>query len=898
MKNNISNPPKPFLKFFRWFCHPKLRDYIEGDLLELYRERVAAKGKQKADLKFIIDVLFLFRPDIIKPIEGYQQLSTYGMYKSYFKISLRHLVKNKTFTFINLFGLTLGFLSFMLLGLYIQDELSFDLFHKDSLNMYRVLQHEKQEDGTIHNAAEIAGLIGKESSASFSEMQEYCRITAFGRVTLGNDPTNRNYHRVMTADTNFFSFFDFPLIEGSKETVLRNPDEVVLNETLAKKYFGTKSPIGERIWSSMTREGSGSVVEFTIVGVMKDFPKNSHLQLEALFSEASWPAIFEGYNEYITTDWTSNEYVTYVKLKKKTNVVALSDKINALVKSHYPVDTPFRSEFSFQPYSKIHLYSENILGNGITNNDSGTKPYYLYMFGIVGFLLVLIACLNYMNLTTAAAFKRTREIGMRKSLGALRSQLVAQFIIDSLLIASLSFIVSIGLLKLFLPLFRAFTNKELLFESLPLAWYLIIVGAVILTSILSAIYPAMISLKTSTVSALKGEIKVTSQRFNFRKLMLAAQFAVSIGMIASTLIIYNQLKFMREKDLGMDVESLLVIDINSGNLRRNFETVKAEFAKAAEVVSITASTRVPGEWKSFPIATVNAEGDSRKNEMIYVGIDNDFLLTYNIQLTEGRNFNSGVSDSLKVILTELGVSQLGLINPIGQIIEIPKYRVDANTEQLETVFRAEIIGVAKDFHFESLKKNRMPVIFAAPNTAIQRIDYYTLKVETTNWSETVTKLKEINQKIDSNNPLEYTFLDNRFEEFYQTDAKRGQIFLTFSTIIVLITCMGLFALVSYSIESRTKEIGVRKVLGASVNSIVVLVSKEFLVLVLASGVIGLPVSWYFMNSWLQEFAYRIPLSAEIFVLAAFILLLIAFATIAFRAINAATANPIKNLRSE
>lgn len=284
--------------------------------------------------------------------------------------------------------------------------------------------------------------------------------------------------------------------------------------------------------------------------------------------------------------------------------------------------------------------------------------------------------------------------------------------------------------------------------------------------------------------------------------------------------------------------------------------------------------------------------------MIFVGIDNDFLQTYNIKLLEGRNFNSGLSDSSKVILTESGVKQLGLTNPIGQVIEIPSIRTDADTERLDRVFHAEVVGVAKDFHFESLKKSLMPVIFAAPNTAIQRIDYYTLKIKTANWEETISKLKEINRKIDTNNPMEYTFLDNRFEEFYQADAKRGQIFLAFSIIIVLITCMGLFALVSYSVESRTKEIGVRKVLGASVNSIVGLVSKEFLVLVFVAGVIGLPLSWYFMNSWLQEFAYRIPLGVGIFVLAAFISLLIAFATIAIRTFNAARANPVKSLRAE
>ena len=891
-----STPPKFPLRFFRWYCHPKLQKYIEGDLMELYQERKAKSGKLKADFKFIIDVLFLFRPSIIKPTEGYKHLNTYGMYKSYFKISLRHLIRNKTFTIINVFGLTIGFLSFMLLGLYIQDELSFDSFHKDSGCMYRMLQHEKQEDGTVRNAAEIAGLIVKESAASFTEIEEYCRITAFGRAGLGNDPDNRSYHRIVSADVNFFTFFDFPLIEGSKDLVLRNPGEVVLNESLAKKYFGYESAVGKRIWSSWSQEGKP--LEFTVVGVMKDFPKNSHLQIEALFSEATWPALFNWYNDFVSTDWASNSYVTYVKLKENTNRVALSSNIQSLVKTHYPTARFFKSEFSFQPFNQVHLYSENIQGNDFNSNATGIKPFYLYIFGLVGFLLLLIASLNYMNLATAAAFKRTREIGMRKSLGAPRGQLVAQFIIDSILIASLSFILSIGLLNLLFPFFKAFTQKEILLTSLPLSSYLMLLGSVFLTAILSAIYPAIISLKVSTVRALKGEMKAINQSFSIRKMLLAAQFTVSIVMIASTLVIYNQLKFMREKDLGMDVESLLVIDINSGNLRRNFETVKAEFAKPVEVVSITTSTRVPGEWKSFPIATVNTEGDSRKNEMIFVGIDNDFLQTYDIKLIEGRNFNSGISDSLKVILTESGVKQLGLTNPIGQVIEIPTIRTGADIEQLDRIFKAEVVGVAKDFHFESLKKSLMPVIFGAPNTAIQRIDYYTLKIKTANWDKTISALKEINRKVDPDSPMEYTFLDNHFEEFYQADTKRGQIFLTFSIIIVLITCMGLFALVSYSVESRTKEIGVRKVLGASVYSIIGLVSKEFLVLVLAAGVIGLPVSWYFMNSWLQEFAYRIPLGVWIFVLAAFVSLLIAFATIAIRTFNAARANPVQSLRSE
>jgi putative ABC transport system permease protein len=341
-----------------------------------------------------------------------------------------------------------------------------------------------------------------------------------------------------------------------------------------------------------------------------------------------------------------------------------------------------------------------------------------------------------------------------------------------------------------------------------------------------------------------------------------------------------------------------VIDINSGNLRRNFENVKAEFSKPAEVLSISTSTRVPGEWKTFPISTVKAAGEPLGKEMIYVGIDNDFLSTYNITLKEGRNFTAGPADSTKVILTELAVEQLGLQNPIGQIIEIPTVRWGGSIETMDRVFRAEVVGIVENFHFESLRTSMMPIIFAAPNTPIQRIDYYTLKIKTSDWPGMITKLKEINTKIDADNPLEYTFLDSRFEEFYQADAQRGQIFLTFSTIVVLIACMGLFALVSYSVESRTKEIGIRKVLGASVSQIVGMMSKEFLLLIVIACILAIPVSYLFMQKWLQDFAYRIDMGAGLFLLAGLLTIIIAWITIGLRSMKAATVNPVKSLRSE
>ena len=816
------------------------------------------------------------------------------MFFNHFKISFRQLMKNKAFTFINIFGLTLGFLSFILLALYVHDELSFDLFHKDASRMYRVLQHEKQEDGTMRNVAPVAARIGVEAVTQIPEVEESCRISGIGRTTMGNDPLTRDYEQILLTDPNFLTFFNFPLLEGDPATALSKPDAIVISESFAKKYFGSTPAMGKRLWSIIRRNDQN--VEFTVTGIMKDFPKNSHLQFDILFSDATWPSTFSWYTEFVTTDWTSNTYITYLKLRNDADQSLVENKIKTLVKANYPEADEFKSEFSLQPFNQIHLYSDGIQGNEA--NANGMSPFYLYMFGAIGFLLLLIACLNYMNLSTAAAFKRTREIGTRKTLGAQRSQLIMQFISDSVLLSLISLLLALVILQTILPAVNQFTEKELTLTSIPLAWAFGILGIILLAGIASALYPAFVTARVSPAEALKKEIRIGNRSLPVRKVLVVAQFTISIIMIASTLVIYQQLQFMRDKDLGFNVESLLVVDINSNQLRRNFENIKAEFAKPAEVISISTSTRVPGEWKSFPISTVKAAGEPNGKEMIYVGIDNDFLATYDIELKEGRNFTSGPADSTKVILTELAVQQLGLTNPVGQIIEIPSVRWGGGIETLDRVLRAEVIGVVENFHFESLRTNMMPVIFAAPNTPIQRIDYYTLKIKTSDWPAMITKLKEINAKIDADNPMEYTFLDNRFEEFYKADAQRGQIFLTFSMIVVFIACMGLFALVSYSVESRIKEIGIRKVLGASVQNIVGMVSKEFLVLVLIACVLAIPVAYFFMQKWLQDFAYRIDMGAGVFIMAGVITVLIATLTISLRSIKAATANPVKSLRSE
>lgn len=810
------------------------------------------------------------------------------MLLNYLKIAYRHLNKNRTFSLINIFGLTIGFLCFILIALYIHDELNYDRMHKDGAYIYRVIQHETMEDGELRNVATVAGRIGPESQSQFPEVADAVRISVYGRLTMGNDPETRGYEVFTVADSGFFNFFDFKLLKGNPNTALTQPNSIVISQKLANRYFGTEDVVGKMVKLNDT--------DMNVSGVMQDFPTNSHLQIDLLLSEALVDQYFPWYRRFESSDWTTNSFATYIKLKPWQDKLSYENKLTQLVEQNYPADKEYRSTFSLQPLADIHLYSSDIQDYQV--NNSGFTPFYIYMFSIVAFLILLIAALNYMNLSTAAAYKRTREIGTRKTLGAGKFSLISQFLGEATLLSMISLTIAIAILQVIMPSVNGFTNKTMSLSILPISWAAIIAATLIGCGILASLYPAFIVSQVSPVEAIKKEIRFANRSIPVRKVLVVVQFSISIIMISSTLIIYRQLNFMREKELGFDVENLVTVDINSGILRRQFEAIKHEFAKLPEVQSVTVSSRVPGEWKQFPIVSVNRQEESIKEDMIYVGIDSDFLNTYHIQLLAGRNFGNSPSDSTKVILTQLAVDQLGLENPIGQIVTIPSVAWGGQIEELEEPFQAEVIGVVDNFYFESFRKRMMPLIFAYHNNPIHNIDYYTLRIKSNNWENTLSDLKRINEQFDTKNPVEYNFLDSKFAEFYTSDTKRGQIFLAFSTIIVLIACLGLFALVSFSIENRKKEIGVRKVLGASTESIVNLLSKEFILLIIIAFAIATPLVIVTMRSWLSEFAYHVNFGVGTFAISGIIALLIAFITISFRSIKAAVANPVDSLRNE
>lgn len=810
------------------------------------------------------------------------------MLQNYFKTAIRFLLRNRSFSIINIFGLTAGFFSFMLIAFYIHDELSFDMFHRDAARIYRVLQVETKSDGNERIVAPVASRIGAESAQQIPGIESAIRVGMFGRLTMGNEPASRDYEQILVAEPHFFSFFDFNLLHGDPKTALSAPNSIVINQTIARKYFGTENVVGKTLWTNTK--------EMQVTGVMQDFPKNSHLQMDMVFSESTWENYFDWYKEFIASDWTSNSFITYIRTESKADVASIEKQMSELTGSNYPPDKEWKSVLQLQPLSAVHLNSGNI--EGLIRGEIASKEFYIYMFGAVGILLLVIACLNFTNLSTASAFRRMKEIGTRKALGALKRQLIFQFTGEAIILTILSMCIAIVLIQLAIPVMNGITGKGITFTSLPITWYVVIASILFATAIISSLYPAFVITRIAPTEAIKKDIRAGGRSIPIRKVLVVAQFCITVLMITCTLVIHRQLNFLEAKELGFNVDNLVVADINSRTLRGKFESVKAAFAGIPEVQSVSVSSRVPGEWKNFPVASVRRDVSSDESEMIFVGIDQDFLNTYNIKLIAGRNFSSSLADSSKVIITRSAAKDLQLENPTGQVIEIPQVRSGGETEKFEQAFQAEVIGVCEDFHFESFRQKMMPLVFGYRSNPIQAIDYYTLRISTNDWPGTIEKLKNINSQFDVDNPLELTFLDERFEQFYAADVNRGRIFLFFSIVIVVIACLGLFALVSFSVEMRTKEMGIRKVLGASSNNIVMLISKEFLMLVVIATPLAVPVVYYFMNGWLQEFAYHITLHPGFFIVAGIIAIVIAFLTISIKTFKVAVANPVKSLRTE
>ena len=541
-----------------------------------------------------------------------------------------------------------------------------------------------------------------------------------------------------------------------------------------------------------------------------------------------------------------------------------------------------------QPLKDIHFYSDGIEGNSGKNGNIT----YIYVFSIIALFILLIACINYMNLTTARFTNRAKEIAVRKVAGASRKALTGQFLAEAFLTTIIAVLFALLLVKILLPWFNSFTGKQLtLGMQTDYRIWAGIAMIIIVVGLLSGIYPALFQSRLKPLLLLKSKINTGKGNLSVRRSLVVFQFALSITMIIATMVVYMQMKYISSKDMGFNKDQLLVIDINSGRVRRSAEQIKTAFAKLARVNDVTVSSRVPGEWKDLPKVKVKNEKiqTAEGNDMYFLGIDDQFLKTYQITLVKGRNFTTGsLADSSAVILNETAAKELGITEPAEQMIQIP----------LDKPFTARVVGIVKDFNFQSLRQPLASMVLGFQKNPVQNIDYFTVKINPNSMSESLAQMDAILHSIDQNHLFEYHFLDKQWDLFYREDRIRETIFLIVAILTILIACLGLFGLATYAAEQRIKEIGIRKVLGASVGSIVTMLSKDFLRLVLIAALIAFPVAWWAMDQWLHDFAYQVAISWWVFIVAGFTALLIALLTISFQAIKAAVANPVKSLRTE
>lgn len=797
------------------------------------------------------------------------------MLKNYFKIAIRNITRNKVYSIINILGLTLGITCSSLLFLLVIDELSFDTMYSKKDQIYRVVEIDNSEETTRYYGM-TAPPLAKAFTEEYPEVTDYTRLYMFGgQFVFHIDDTKFAERSYFYADPNFFEVFNCEWIEGDPKTALKEPNSMVIDEEYAKILFkGADQIVGKLV-------DTGGDVMSVVTGVIKKVPQNSHLQFKLL---VSMPTTEEWFLEF-ENNWNVYGAYTYLVLEDNVNTEALNAKIPGFMSKHYSEEN--MRDFFLQSLSDIHFHSDSIEYSSDSNRGQAS---YVYIFIAIGAFMILIACINYMNLATAKSLHRGKEIGIRKVSGAVRSQLIAQFLSESTFIALVSLVISIGLVDLLIPYFNLLTDKHFEFNVSTFGnIFGLLFGMTIMIGLLSGSYPALLLSKLKPANILKGEMSTGKGSVRLRKILVVTQFTLSITMIIATIIASSQLNYIQNASLGFNNEQMLIVDINSGEVRSKFETLRTEFGNSPYVKSVAVSSRVPGEWKNIRQVYTRKDGSPDSMRVNYIGFDENMLDIYDMKLMKGVNFSgSAQADSLHVLVNETAIKALGIDDPVGKYIEVADGRSG----------RFQIIGVVKDFNFESLHKTIAPIILGFRSNPFQSIDYFSLKFDPDHVQEVLAHATAVHNTFDEGTPIEYHFLDEQWALFYKKDRQASNVFAIGAGITIFIACLGLFGLASFIIQKRTKEIGVRKVLGASGSNLFVMLSKTFTIQILIAFCIASPLSYYFMTLWLDNFAYKMSIGLEHFIIAAVSAFGVALLTISYRLIKATQLNPADTLKTE
>lgn len=876
------------MAFFRWYCHPKLVDHIEGDLIEVYRERLETKGKAAADARFVVDVLLLFRRGIIRPVEGHKNLNHYGMYKSYFTLGWRNLVRNKGFGAINIVGLGIGVAACMLIGLFIHHEMSYDQHVPDSENIYRITQYfnvDGEDRWGLSHPAAMAPTV----ETDFAEVVKAGRImdnpSRYGaganKVQVEDSPQQFHETGFAYVDQAMIDLLQIPFLHGNATSALDQPFTMVISNSKALKYFRNENPVGKTIYLNGRKEQP-----YTITGVMQDFPGNSNFSYEFLMTLNEAPF----YDQGEQARWSQRNFLNFIKVQPGTDIRALETKLTEIMLGKYIV--PFyrstgrtknadllatQSRFELQPLRDMHLYSSHF-DNAKTTGDIR----FVWIFGAVASFILIIASINFVNLSTAQSARRSKEVGLRKVVGSTKKSLVFQFLTESFTITLFAFILGLVIVIVVIPYFAQLAERKM---SIPWAanWFLpsVFIG-ILLVSLLAGLYPSFYLSRFNPAQVLKGRLSVGVRSPGLRSSLVVFQFAISIILIACALTVQHQMKFIMTRDLGFDKDQ--VIQISDVDATGNVVAFKEELKSLPGVIHVSNSAYLPiaGGFRNSSNVESLPDGLQTNFQAEFWQVDADYIETMGMTLLQGRNFppQRDTTKARTAIINQAMATALGYKDPIGHKV--------SERQPLE------IIGIVKDFSFQTADQEITPLALVFNEYS----KVTSVKVQTEDMAGMLATLETKWKQFSPGLAFNYSFMNDSYARMYENVRRVGVILTGFTALAIVIACLGLFGLSAYMIEQRKKELGVRKVLGASMLSIFQLLVRHYLILVAISFVIAVPVSVYFMNSWLQSYVYRIAISWQVFALTAVGVLVVTVSTISYQAITAASANPVTSLKVE
>jgi putative ABC transport system permease protein len=844
--------------------------YIErsGDLEEVYAEYLEEVGPFRAKVWLWFQILKLCL-EIIR----FSIIWRFIMFKNYLKITLRITRQHKEYSFINIAGLALGIACCLLILFWVQDELSFDRFHENADHLYRIIEDLNFEGQTLH----IARTPSAVAPALLEEIPEVINSAIYlpaPSLLMTYGENNFYENGVAFASPSFLEMFTFPFIKGSKRMALEDLSSIVITADAAEKYFDKEDPVGKTLKIN-------NKYDFIVRGVIKNIPRNSHVKFDFLLPFAAlenmpgdagirWRPVMD--------NWGINFYFSYIQVAEHTDIPSLDKKVVNFVVEH---SSETSTKLYLQPIKKIHLHS-NLMADV---EDNGSIKY-VYIFSMIAFFVLLIACINFMNLTTAYSVKRAKEVGMRKVAGAKKGQIVKQFLGESIFLSLFAMIVAIAIMLLFLPVFNRLSGKDLGFDVTSSAGiFFVLVAAAVVTGVLSGSYPAFYLSSFQPINILKGTNKSGTGKTVFRRFLVVVQFSLSVFLIIATIGVHKQLHYIQNSQLGFERDHVVCVRLR-GESAQYFQAVKNELSKNPNILGVTAANQLPTHI-IYSVTGAYWEGKNPKDDVPFnfVTVDYDFIQALNLQLVEGRAFSDEFQSdrSEAFIINEKVAGMIGKESPIGEAFGFLGRR-------------GRIIGVVKNFHFDNFYNEIKPLVlmYEPPESD----NYLIIKISSSAISENLAFIEDAWNKTVPFYPFEFSFLDEDFNRQYRSEKRMGKLFNTFTFLSLFIASLGLFGLVSFIVNQRTKEIGIRRVVGASAADIVKILTKEFIILVAVANIIAWPAAYYFMRKWLDTFVFRTHIQMWMFLYAAIIAFAIAFLSVSYKTIKAATANPVDSLRYE